>query len=46
MKMNKEKLIAAIKEYLMNGGLFNPDLMDHREVSLLLLQALDYLSKD
>lgn len=42
--MNKEQLITTIKDYLLSGGLWNPELMDHKQVSLLLLQALDYLT--
>lgn len=41
--MNKEQVIIAIKEYFQLGGLFNPDLADHRQVSHLLLAALQAL---
>jgi hypothetical protein len=43
--MNIELLKAEIKDYLMSGGLFNPELADHRKVSLLLIAALEALEK-
>ena len=32
-----------ITEYLVSGGLFNPELMDHDKVSRLLIDARDYI---
>ena len=32
-------VLERIKEYLLNGGLFNPELMDHEKVRTLLLDA-------
>lgn len=46
MKMNKEQLTKTIKDYLLAGGLWNPELMDHKEVSILLLHALNYLTNN
>jgi hypothetical protein len=37
--MNDE-LKARIRQYLSNGGLFNPELMDHAAVRDLLLDVL------
>jgi len=37
--------IAKIKEYLLNGGLFNPELMNHTEVRDLLLEAADEIAR-
>jgi hypothetical protein len=34
----KQELIDRITEYLANGGLFNPDLMDHIAVRDLLIE--------
>ena len=39
----KQDLIDQITEYLANGGLFNPEYMDHKEVSKLLIDIRDYL---
>lgn len=38
-----DDLIKRITEYIAHGGLFNPDLMDHAEVSRLLIDVRDYL---
>lgn len=32
-----------ITEYLVAGGLFNPELMEHDKVSRLLIDARDYI---
>jgi hypothetical protein len=34
-----------IKEYLLNGGLFNPEFMDHKEVRDLLLEAIKEIQR-
>jgi hypothetical protein len=41
--MTKDNLIATIDEYLSNGGLFNPEFMDHKSVNRLLIDIRDYL---
>lgn len=38
-------IIVRIKEYLANGGLFNPELMDHNEVRNLLLDAAEEIQR-
>lgn len=43
-KTNMNDLIARIDEYLGKGGLFNPELMDHKQVSNLLQDCKDTLS--
>lgn len=40
----KEELVVRINEYLGNGGLFNPEMMDHEKVRDLFLAVRDYLS--
>lgn len=37
------KIEDKVKEYLQNGGLFNPELMDHKEVRDLLIQCNEEL---
>jgi len=32
-------VIERIKEYLLNGGLFNPEMMEHEKVRDLLISA-------
>lgn len=32
-----------ITNYLVSGGLFNPELMDHNAVSQLLIDSRDYI---
>lgn len=39
----KQDLINRITEYLCNGGLFNPEYMNHAEASKLLMDIRDYL---
>jgi hypothetical protein len=39
----REQLIENINEYLTNGGLFNPELMDHFAVRDLFVSIRDYL---
>jgi hypothetical protein len=36
-------LPARITEYLGNGGLWNPELMDHEEVRTMLIDARDVI---
>jgi hypothetical protein len=38
------RLVGRIQEYLGNGGLFNPELMDHEKVRDLLMDVLVHLS--
>lgn len=33
-----------IKEYLVNGGLFNPELMDHQAVSDMVVECQDEIT--
>lgn len=40
----KEEILARIQSYLGNGGLFNPELMEHDKVGKLILDIRDYLS--
>jgi hypothetical protein len=42
--VNRYELLNRITEYLANGGLFNPELMDHQEVMRLLMDVRDYLN--
>lgn len=41
----KQNLIDRIREYLGNGGLFNPELMDHDKVRDLLVDVKSFLEK-
>lgn len=41
--MKKQKLIDGINEYLTLGGLFNPEMMDHKKVRNLMMEIRDYL---
>jgi len=43
--MNKE-LSDRITEYLANGGLFNPELMEHDKVRDLLMDIREYLDRE
>jgi hypothetical protein len=38
-----KEILDRIQNYLENGGLFNPDLMDHQAVRDLILDIRDYL---
>ena len=38
-------VVEKIKEYLLNGGLFNPELMNHTEVRNLLLDAAEEITR-
>jgi hypothetical protein len=38
----KDELIERINSYLGNGGLFNPELMDHEKVRDLMVDIRDY----
>ena len=40
------RLVGRIREYLSNGGLFNPELMDHEKVRDLLMDVLEHLSSE
>ena len=39
-------LVGRIREYLANGGLFNPELMDHEKVRDLLMDVMEHLIKE
>lgn len=39
----KEILLSRILQYLMVGGLFNPELMEHEKVRDLIMDIRDYL---
>jgi hypothetical protein len=39
------RLVGRIREYLSNGGLFNPEAMDHEKVRDLLMDVLEHLTK-
>lgn len=39
----RQYLISRITEYLSNGGLFNPESMNHQEVMKLMMDVRDYL---
>jgi hypothetical protein len=41
--MNHNNLPNRITEYLSNGGLFNPEHMNHEEVRNLLMEIREYL---
>jgi hypothetical protein len=41
--MNNQELSGRITEYLTNGGLFNPEYMNHGRVRDLLLDIREYL---
>jgi hypothetical protein len=43
--MNHNNLPNRITEYLANGGLFNPEHMNHEEVRNLLIEIREYLMK-
>jgi hypothetical protein len=38
------RLVGRIREYLSNGGLFNPEMMDHDKVRDLLMDVLEHLT--
>jgi hypothetical protein len=38
-----KKICAKIQNYLSNGGLFNPELMDHENVRDMIIEIRDYL---
>ncbi len=42
--MNTE-LLKRIQSYLENGGLFNPEMMEHDKVRDLILDLREYLEK-
>lgn len=42
----REYLLLRIDEYLSLGGLFNPELANHDQVSLLIRELQDYLRRD
>jgi hypothetical protein len=42
---NNEYLTNRINEYLSNGGLFNPEHMNHEEVRNLLMEIRDNIVK-
>ena len=39
-----KKICAKIQNYLSNGCLFNPELMEHEKVRDMILQIRDYLT--
>lgn len=43
-KENISEIMGKISEYLQNGGLFNPEHMDHQQVRDLLMEARQQLA--
>jgi hypothetical protein len=43
--MDNEYINNRITEYLANGGLFNPEHMNHEEVRNLLMEIREYLTQ-
>lgn len=41
----EQELLARIQDYLGNGGLFNPELMEHDKVRDLLRDLGEYLAE-
>jgi hypothetical protein len=37
-------VVEKIEQYLSNGGLFNPELMDHQAVRDMIIEARDVIS--
>lgn len=44
-KASAEELLGRIQSYLGNGGLFNPEMMEHEKVRELLIDCRDCLTK-
>jgi hypothetical protein len=44
--MDNEYITNRITEYLSNGGLFNPEHMNHEEVRNLLIEIRDNIVKE
>lgn len=44
--VNKVILIQRITGYLANGGLVNPELMEHDKVRALLIDTRDFLASE
>ena len=40
-----QELLNRIQDYLGNGGLFNPECMEHDKVGKLILDFREYLTK-
>ncbi len=40
--LTRAELLARIQSYLINGGFFNPEMMDHQMVSNLLIDCKEY----
>jgi hypothetical protein len=38
-----KRILDRIQNYLENGGLYNPELMEHEKVRDLILEVRDYL---
>lgn len=38
-----EELLARIQSYLNNGGLFNPEMMEHHKVRELIIDCQDFI---
>jgi hypothetical protein len=43
--MTNQELSDRITEYLANGGLISPDLMEHNKVRDLLIEIREYLDR-
>ena len=44
-KRKNQKLVDRITEYLLVGGLFNPELMEHSKVRDLLIDCREQLNR-
>lgn len=41
--MSKKEILDRIQNYLENGGLFNPEAMEHDKVRDMILEVREYL---
>lgn len=45
MDSSQEELISRIKSYLGNGGLFNPEMMEHDKVRDLIIDCREFIHR-
>ncbi len=45
-KRNRSLILLRIQDYLENGGLFNPECMEHEKVRDLIVDIRDYLNHE
>lgn len=44
-QISRDEILSRIQNYLANGGLFNPEMMEHEKVRDLIMECRTYIER-